>query len=356
MALNPNPDAKPARLIEYPRDRAGLLEPRGVAVYAFPHRMFQEYLAACHLTDVGFPDELTALVRLEPNRWREVVLLAGAKAARGTIAAAWTLVETLCGDTPPAEKLIEETGYWGALSAAQILIETRSLKPPVAERNRPKEERIRQWLVRTLQQDALSPVDRAQACDALAILGDPRFRADAWYLPDEPLLGFVEIPAGSFLMGSLPEDEDASEDEIPQHTVTLPTYYIARYPVTVARFRAFVDEGRYQPRNEDSLHGLPNHPMVNATWYDAVEYCDWLMERLQGWEGTPEPLATVLRKEGWQVLLPSEAECEKAARGTDGRIYPWGDEVGQNRPTMMTRVLMRLVWWAVFQMVPARMA
>jgi hypothetical protein len=157
MALNPNPDAKPARLIEYLRDRAGLLEPRGVGVYAFPHRMFQEYLAACHLTDVGFPDELAALLRLEPNRWREVVLLAGAKAARGTTAAAWTLAETLCDDAPPAEKLIEETGYWGALLAAQILIETRSLKPPIAERNRPKEERIRQWLVRTLQRGPSPP-------------------------------------------------------------------------------------------------------------------------------------------------------------------------------------------------------
>ena len=157
MALNPNPDAKPARLIESLRDRAGLLEPRGVGVYAFPHRMFQEYLAVCHLTDVGFPDELAALLRLEPNRWREVVLLAGAKAARGTTAAAWTLAETLCDDAPPAEKLIEETGYWGALLAGQILIETRSLKPPIAERNRPKEERIRQWLVRTLQRGPSPP-------------------------------------------------------------------------------------------------------------------------------------------------------------------------------------------------------
>jgi formylglycine-generating enzyme required for sulfatase activity len=332
MALNPNPDAKPARLIEYLRDRAGLLEPRGVGVYAFPHCTFQEYLTACHLTDVGFPDELGALLRLEPNRWREVVLLAGAKAARGTTAAAWTLAETLCDDASPAEKLIEETGYWGALLAAQILIETRSLKPPIAERNRHKEERIRQWLVHMLQHGALSPMDRAQAGDALAILGDPRFRADAWYLPDEPLLGFVEIPAGPFLMGSDKErDPQTYEYESPQHEMTLPCYFIGRYPVTVAQFRKFGRGSSDRPAEKVSLDGLPNHPVVNVSWYDTLKYCEWLTKQLREWEGTPEPLATLVQREGWVVTLPSEAEWEKAARGIDGRIYAWGDKPDPNQ-------------------------
>ena len=84
----------------------------------------------------------------------------------------------------------------------------------------------------TLQRCALPPTDRAQAGEALAVIGDPRFRADAWYLPAEPLLGFVEIPGGPFLMGSnQTHDADAYINERPQHAVYLPAYLIGRYPV-----------------------------------------------------------------------------------------------------------------------------
>jgi formylglycine-generating enzyme required for sulfatase activity len=150
-------------------------------------------------------------------------------------------------------------------------------------------------------------------------------------LPDEPLLGFVEIPAGSFLMGSDKQrDELANDDGLPQHEVVLPTYYIARYPVTVAQFRAFVKASGYAPGYRDSLGGLLNHPVVWVDWSDALAYCDWLTQCLRGWLGTPEPLATLLRQPGGRVTLPSEAEWEQA-RGIDGRLYPWGNEPDPDR-------------------------
>ncbi len=330
LAQSPDPDIRPARLIEHLRDRAGLLEPRGVGVYAFPHRTFQEYLAACYLTDADFPDDLAVLLRAEPNRWREVTLLAGAKAVRGAATAAWTLAEALCFEKPPVQPLPADAGYWAALLAAQVLVENKSLGQ-VAERNRPKVECIRTWLVRTLQHNALPAVDRAQAGDALADVGDPRFRADAWYLPDEPLLGFVEIPEGPFLVGSNDERVALLLKESPQRKVTLPAYYIGRYLVTVGQFRTFVDASGYKWGRSSSQQGAMNHPVVWVSWHDAMAYCVWLTDCLREWSGTPEPLATLLRAEGWRVILPSEAEWEKVARGTDGRVYPWSNEPDPNR-------------------------
>src|SRR5262249_42190367 len=108
---------------------------------------------------------------------------------------------------------------------------------------------------------------RVRAGDTLARLGDPRFRVDTWFLPDEPLLGFVEIPAGAFWMGSTQQDRLAYDDEKPRHRVMLPRYYIARYPVTVAQFRAFDEASGRKPNPALSLDGLPTHPVTQVSWY-----------------------------------------------------------------------------------------
>jgi formylglycine-generating enzyme required for sulfatase activity len=187
-------------------------------------------------------------------------------------------------------------------------------------------------LLARMRSGRVSPGQRVAAGNELARLGDPRFRPDAWYLPDEPLLGFVEIPAGPFLLGSDPgQDPLAYPDEIPPHAISLPRYYIGRYPVTGQQFRVFIDDAGHKPENEGSLYGPPNHPVVWLGWLDALKYCEWLTACLRTWENTPEPLATLLRQEEWHVTLPSEPEWEKAARGRDGRPYPWGNEPDNNR-------------------------
>jgi len=123
----------------------------------------------------------------------------------------------------------------------------------------------------------------------------------------------VHIPAGEFLIGSDPRtDPHGRASEHPQHILHLPGYSIARLPITNQQYQAFVRATGYpQPINWTGGASPvgPGHPVVYVSRHDAAMYCRWLSE------ATGKPYA-----------LPSEAEWEKAARGKDGRIYPWGNE------------------------------
>lgn len=118
----------------------------------------------------------------------------------------------------------------------------------------------------------------------------------------------ITIPAGEFLMGS-PEGI-GRQDERPQRSVYLDKFAIDQIEVTNERYMTFVKAtGHRTPPNPYgtgplvSVTGIEHLPVVQTTWYDAKAYCTWAKKR-----------------------LPTEAEWEKAARGTDGRLYPWGNE------------------------------
>ena len=300
-----NPEVNPVRLVEYIRDRAGLLVERGEGVYTFPHRTFQEYLAACHLTNYGFPDQLAELFKRDPQRWRESVLLAGAKAASGTSSAAWNLAEALCFRSVPDNLGSEfpRAEGWGALLAAQTLLENQKEQlAQVSERNAPKLALIRDWLQVIVNRGWLPPQDRALAGQALAVLGDSRDF-------DE----LITVPGGSFLMG-----EERSGDAKPPHRVTLPAFQIGKFPVTNAQYRCFINATDRVWQTDQGLQPeQATCPAVNITWREALAYCEWLTST---WSAEGKLAANQI------VRLPTEAEWEKAACGPDGRTYPWGKE------------------------------
>lgn len=138
----------------------------------------------------------------------------------------------------------------------------------------------------------------------------------------------VLIPAGEFSMGSSKEQIDGViskyrrlaaeiQAEGPSHKVSLDAFEIDRFEVTNELFQLFVEKTGYVTEAEKAgesytwrtyAEGKPRHPVVKVTWNDAKAFCEWLGKR-----------------------LPTEAEWEKAARGTEGFIYPWGNEWAPGR-------------------------
>ena len=156
---------------------------------------------------------------------------------------------------------------------------------------------------------------------------------------------FVRVPKGKFVMGSKDDNQLADYDEKPQHIVEIPyDYWLARYPVTNDQFATFVEatkyvttaekEGGWSPKESEYVKGLDwqhplgsksglkdkgDHPVVQVSWHDGVEYAQWLNQKLRAEIGNLE------------IRLPTEAEWEKAARGEYGNEWPWGNELGPAR-------------------------
>lgn len=368
-------------LIRYLEHRSGLLLGRRENVYSFPHRSFQEYLAACHLASVeqDFAGRIRALLTADPDWWREVFLLGVGKIRLGSLGGAVGVVGALLPAEVKYTKKPTEADWQIAALAGQALLELRlAERAPGEVRFDALTDRVRRWLVRIVEDGRLAPRRRLEAGDVLGALGDPRFDSRFLHLPaffhgrPEPFLGFVEVPAGPFRMGSEPDDREAWADERPAHTLDLPRFWIARYPVTNAQYRHFLAEGGYdreefwtqqgwawrngaepdfsplknfsdqdwvrrykewvlarkdrsQPFfSEDPQWGTPTRPVVGVTWFEAMAFARWLDARLRA-------LRPDLIPSGYVIRLPTEAEWEKAARGPQGLRWPWGNDWKEDR-------------------------
>ncbi|KFB68793.1 MAG: Serine/threonine-protein kinase pkn1 [Candidatus Accumulibacter vicinus] len=157
------------------------------------------------------------------------------------------------------------------------------------------------------------------------------------------MLGFVRIAADpGFMIGTRRSDRErvsriagyrVPDDEINDALTPTPEFYIARHPVTVAQFRAFVEATGYAIGDRRALRDPDSRPVRWVRWHEALAWCDWLNEVLATSDVfAGHPIVKLVRENGWRIALPSELEWEKAARGgLSTAVFPWGDDANPNR-------------------------
>jgi formylglycine-generating enzyme required for sulfatase activity len=333
--FSPKPEQKRVPLAQAFLERetadSGIIVRRGDDLQ-FWHLTFQEHLAARAIAGRGDTAQHNILFesdKIYRPEWREVVpLLAGSLGGKdrvdGLVSA---LLDQLAGDAPLSTQA-RCVGLVGAI--------VRDLTPLGYQPKDPRYPELLDAVLGIFDRDKAATVAfniRLEAAEALGEAGDPRLDEDNW----------VTIPAGDFPMGAQKQDPsapnydpEADDDEAPVRKIHLDAYQISRFPVTIFEYRKFVDSYGYQEQRWWSAGGFgersepqdwkdqgphPNRPIVGVNWFEASAYCAWAGGR-----------------------LPSEAEWERAARGTDGRKYPWVDheptaelanygETGPHHPT-----------------------
>jgi formylglycine-generating enzyme required for sulfatase activity len=299
---------------------SGIVVARGDDV-RFWHLTFQEFLAARALTVRSEEERRELLIntpRLHAAEWPEVVLLlAGLLHKRGgdrTVDRFLAAVLDTLGDAPTLAERARCVGLLGAC--------LRDLAPTGYKVVDPRYAENLDAVMAIFERERSGEVGigtAIEAAEALGAAGDPRFTEEA------RAANWVTIPAGEFPMGAQSTDvhgpnydKQAFEHEAPVHRVVLGEYRIGKYLVTVGEYRRFVEDdgygqeghwaegefGRWQePRDWEEQVGHPTWPVTGVSWYEAAAYASWAGCR-----------------------LPTEAEWERAARGTEGRKYPWGEE------------------------------
>ncbi len=311
-------------------ERAGLLEEHRPGQYRFLHKQLQEYLAACSLADAeNYPANLLPLIEDNAANLWETLLLVSDISSKRQPANLWTLIDTLCPSdikTP-----LDETNAWRIFIAGFVYsraVETLSQLPPHGD---PTVGRLRQWLLRVIDDPTVSADMRGMSGQNLGVVGDPRPQ-----VMTIRGMSFCYIPAGTY---------EAKQSDWVSVSVPYP-YWIGEYPVTQAQMGEFF---RDHPEAQPKTHGFaptgPSFPYGEPhSWPVAQAFCEWMT--LEYGQYLPR---------GYQFCLPSEDEWAMAARGgsliprdgdahirpLDGleephwklipnpfprRTYPWGDE------------------------------
>jgi formylglycine-generating enzyme required for sulfatase activity len=327
------------RFLSHARQRGSVLEERQGA-YRFIHLAFQEFLVARYLREVTGDEGREAILavlgdRLDDPWWREPILLLAGYRASNAAKSARDFLGALArvGGEPNAQFSAAELAGTAALEWRECGEATRGGCA----------RRIVELLADESTLRAAMPVVRARAGDVLSALGDPRFDPQRCWLPADERLGFVRIPADpEFRIGTRKADArrvgeivggSVDHDEINDKPTPTPEFLIARYPVTVAQFRAFVEAAHYEVGDADSLRDPDSRAVQWVSWHEAIAYCEWLNEQLAGsplFEGSDA--GRLVRKHQWRLALPSELEWEKAARGgLRGAVFSWGNDVDPSR-------------------------
>ena len=337
---DPNYVAHIDALIDTTRLRGALLEER-LGSYRFMHLAFQEFLAARYLAEV-MRDEVKIAQFLVDHTigdswWREPALL--------------TAGYLSLTSRRTADRLLRLLAVWeghaaGGHRAADVPLAAAELAgtaclewmgDEAALREKVTGELARLFTNRALLAQA-TPAIKLLAGDALGRLGDPRPGVGVKHgLPDIAWCKVPEVgPDGQRTFWFHDSERDR---ELPN----LPTFWIARYPITYIQFQSFVDdpegyrsqrwrEGLADAFGKNSTHWEQNWPISNrprerVTWPEAVAFCRWLtvQARIHP-ELLPDDETRIVLAAGWEIRLPTEHEWVKAACGWDDRIYPWGGE------------------------------
>jgi formylglycine-generating enzyme required for sulfatase activity len=279
---------------------SGIIVSRGADVQYW-HLTFLEYLAARRIAALPDAEQhriVTSGGNLYKQEWREVMRLLGGvlmfKQGREKVDELFKAILDQLGEEPALPAQAQCAALLGAMMRD---LERMEYKP-----NDPRYEQTLHAMRSLFDPVQCAGIDlrtRIEAAEALGQAGDPRLEEENW----------IRIRAGKFRRG-----------EPPGHEVTLAGFEIGRYPVTVQEYQKFIEEGGYkkedywgetggfgqfkEPENWEEQQSHGNRPVTGVSWWEAAAYCKWA--------------------KSW---LPTEAEWERAARGTrENAEYPWGND------------------------------